>query len=518
LVLFLHGLGGDRNTWGSIPSLIQSSLDGFNVVTPEYSASLWSPSSIETSAQRVKTEIETDYSDYDPIFIIGYSLGGLIAREVCRQLLITEGDSILNKMPAVITVGTPLEGARIGNWILPQIPFLSRKIGQISTQEAAFEKYKLAILSSGNRKVRRPKQLHIGIEDDGVIKTHIEDHYTIDDSHIAVIPGTHRNFSQNQEDASYVARVILKQIRKQLTTMSRPGVIKFQENSDSNLPDRLIIIACSRQKRDGGKDIFGGPSPSGWISQVALRQRVISKRSFVWSLIRDAKIEDGFERGGNRAHQPANRSLEFGPDLGGTPVTGHNVSYLPAYQRYTGRIYNQISEEAWQAMLEGRNRFRVLIMSGLYGLIEPEEWIQNYDVHLTDTNEDDGQSVSSMWSELFTETLQYYINNAYKGNPVKVFNLLCDQHYVDAIQWHALPKECSVFHLASKNLADVKLLPVAGVILNSLLLEPQWMERLDRTDRNTRCYPVSDFGKPPAGLAGTEVIFDSRYGNTRQNE
>ena len=147
---------------------------------------------------------------------------------------------------------------------------------------------------------------------------------------------------------------------------------------------------------------------------------------------------------------PANRRLEFGPDLGGTLMADQDVTYLPAYQRYTGRIYAQVSPEAWNSMLANQGNFRVLIMSGLYGLIQPEEWIQNYDVHLTDTFEDNGQSVSSMWSELFTEMISYYVDNAYRNRKVKIFNLLCDHHYVDAVQWHALPKSCSVFHLASK--------------------------------------------------------------------
>ena len=162
-------------------------------------------------------------------------------------------------------------------------------------------------------------------------------------------------------------------------------------------------------------------------------------------------------------------------------------------------------------MLTSQGNFRVLIMSGLYGLIEPEEWIQNYDVHLTDTFEDNGQSVSSMWSELFTEMITYYINNAYRDRKVKIFNFLCDHHYVDAVQWHALPKSCSVFHLASMTYADVDLLPIAGTIMNSFLLNPETMEAIER-DFNR--YP--DFGKPPAGLGATEVVFESRYGSSEQ--
>ena len=41
------------------------------------------------------------------------------------------------------------------------------------------------------------------------------------------------------------------------------------------------------------------------------------------------------------------------------------------------------------------------------------------------------------------------------------------------------------------------------------------MEAIERDDHK---YPLSDFGKPPAGLGTTELIFESRYGSSKQNE
>ena len=119
-----------------------------------------------------------------------------------------------------------------------------------------------------------------------------------------------------------------------------------------------------------------GREPRAWIPQAELRQRVISKRSYIYSLIKDARLADGFERGGNRAHQPANLQLAYGPDVGGTSANEEGARYLPASQRYNGRIYARIEPEAWEAVGQSRAKYRVLIMSGLYGLIEPDEWIR----------------------------------------------------------------------------------------------------------------------------------------------
>jgi hypothetical protein len=59
-------------------------------------------------------------------------------------------------------------------------------------------------------------------------------------------------------------------------------------------------------------------------------------------------------------------------------------------------------------------------MSGLYGLLDAAEWIQNYDVHLTDTNKDSGISISSMWSDLYTDGLEAYVRRAYQNRKVKI--------------------------------------------------------------------------------------------------
>ena len=398
----------------------------------------------------------------------------------------------------------------MGNLVIRNLPFISKKIRQIANPKDVFARYGVAIQASHGRTIRRPKQLHIQLEDDAIIKGHIQSHFTADDEVADTIPGSHKEFAENDDDASYVADVLLRHIRKAYVAISRPNIRVPEPRVVAELPDRLIVVACSHGKREGG-DPFKGPAPVGWIPDEALRQRIISRSSYVYSLIRDAKLADGFEKGGNRAHQPANLALKYGPDLGGISVIGEGGSYLPAFHRYNGRFFPPVTDAAWAAVPANREQFRVLIMSGLYGLIEPDEWIQNYDVHLTDTNEENGISVASMWREHFTECIQTYVRNAYRGRKVKIFNLLSDRHYVHAVQWQALPRDCSVFHLASPTLSHTELLPPAGVILNSLLLEPGRMETLER---DNVVYQLSDFGIPPAGLAGTEIVFEQCVGMT----
>ena len=519
LVAFLHGLTGNEHSWGAVPDYIRNSPLGanFEVATFNYSATVTAQSDIETSAQRVVTEIETTCPTHDPIYLIGHSLGGLVAREICRRLLEQGPDELLNRIPAVITVGTPLEGARFGNCWLRRAFFLSPKIAQLAKKELVFDNYRSAIRAAIQRSAGRPKQLHIRMEDDGVIAPHVKNNFTEDDIEAAVIPGTHTNFASNNADASYVANVLLNQIGTTQNALSRPHIVKSQPVVAPDLPDRLILIACSHGKRNGGDRGFGGPKPVDWIVEPGLRQRITSRRTYVYSVLNNAKLADGFERGGNRAHQPANQTLRYGPDFGGADVAGEEGAYLPAWKRYSGRAYSPVTQPAWENYFQNTSKIRVLIMSGLYGLIEPEEWIQNYDVHLTDTHVDTGQSISAMWSELFTECVENYVKHAYRERKVRIFNLLCDHHYVDSVKWHKLPRQCSVFHLASPTLEDVDFLPPAGTILNSFLLDPDKLETFESEDRNRTEYPLSDFGIPPVGLPDARMIFESRVGFSKHN-
>lgn len=513
LVLFLHGLKGDRHSWGAVPDFVRDSPLGndFDVDRAEYDAKVFGSTDIETSARQILTKIETAYAEHDPIYLVGYSLGGLIAREVCRRLLMSGPDELLNRIAAVLTVGSPLEGARMANWLLRNTPIISPKVRELTGNH--FDRYRDAIDVAMKRSAKRPKYFHIEIETDRVIAKHIAEHFTQDDYQAAVIPGSHRDFANKKADASYVADVLLRQIRNSQNSMIRPNIRTPELVAPNDLPDQLILIACSHTKNPGGAKV-PDLNPAGWILPRGLRQRVIDKRSYVFSVLDDAKLADGFERGGNRKHQPANRDLKRGPDLGGVSVIGDEGSYLPAWKRYGGRFYTAVSQTAWESYHQKHHQIGVLIMSGLYGLIAPDEHIQNYDVHLTDTHVDSGHSVSSMWGDLFTEMLNTYIQLSHRGRKVQIVNLLCDEHYVDAVTWHKLSTNCSVFHLASPTLKDVLLLPPAGRIFDSILQNPTRLEQLVHDE----LVDLSSFGAPPAGLSSTQVVFESRVGASRQSD
>jgi len=522
LIVFIHGFRGDQEHWGYVPDLVDVALSTFTVVNMTYSAEYNSFADMTRSGEQILTRIKTEHPSDEPIFLIGYSMGGIIAREICLKLLNSETDKLwLEKIRATITVGTPLCGLQrtldYGTSVVGT--FLSSKVSQVKDGNFIFGRYSEAIQSASRRGINGPKQIHIEIENDGVSAPHDTSLYTRDDNRYGVIPGEHRNFLPTKAHERRLANIIVGLIRERHSALAR-AERRLQSKPKVDLPDRLLLIACSNRKQTGGNAEYGGPGPANWIADPELRERVLSKRSQVLSLLKDAKIDNGFEKAENRLHQAPNRTLQRGPDFGGVLEADSTATYLPAYQRYSGRCYAQINPKSWEHYFErNHDKLFVLIMSGLYGLIESAEWIQEYDIHLTDRILDTGIPISAMWRDLYTNSVVEYVQRAYRNRKVLIMNCLCDEYYVDSINWHQLPSECSAYHLASPNHRDTNLLPPAGTIIDCLLNNPTKIDSIKRTTREEAIlYPISDFGAVPENHAATRIAFEARIGDLKERK
>jgi len=116
LILFIHGLGGSKETWGKFPELIKEDglLTAFDVAVYEYPTSLVQvksliapfskllslfipPSNLPTIqdiAEGLTTEIRHRYADYEEIYLVTHSMGGLIARKYLIDIIKAQPDEI----------------------------------------------------------------------------------------------------------------------------------------------------------------------------------------------------------------------------------------------------------------------------------------------------------------------------------------------------------------------------------------------------------------------------------------
>ena len=109
LILFVHGLSGSKETWGDFEYLIEhdDSLKDFDVKFHNYEStfnrpknivalfskvlSLFTPQQrllkIQDLADVLQTEIAVRYKDYDEIYLITHSMGGLVARKYLYDMI-----------------------------------------------------------------------------------------------------------------------------------------------------------------------------------------------------------------------------------------------------------------------------------------------------------------------------------------------------------------------------------------------------------------------------------------------
>ena len=514
LIVFLHGLNGDSETWGTVPTLVTSTLGSdYSYVCPEFSATKGSPATHERSADQVLTDLLNSHADKDLIFLVGYSDGGLIARAICRKLIsAAKYDALTKKIAAAVTVGTPLEGIRVLGALAAlfsgQLP---SKLGEIVSKPIVTDGYADAIKQAIQRNVRRPLQYHIEIEADRLVAPHVLANYTADDRQLGTIPGGHRDFISTRAQIENLSIMLVRQFRDTESLLGKAYFPPIREPASAQLPDRLILLSCSNRKKEGGSTQYEG-RPLTFLSDGPLRQRMLAKRTHVFRRLTESKIEDAFHVGSNRIHEAPNQALKYGPDFGGLQSQNKPALYLPAYQRYIGKSYMPIQRENWMSF--DRTKLSVLIMSGLYGLIDSNEFIQEYDVHLTDTDIDSGVNLTAMWIDLYTQAIAAYVERSHKNRPVRIFDLLGDEDYVASVQWHKLaPDKCEVYHLTSKTLTTKQLLSCAGTVANAMLTDPN---RMDIIDCEGTEHPIEEFGLPPQGISGA-IQFEARVNQTRSS-
>lgn len=128
LIVFVHGLSGNGyRTWGKFPKYIfdDRSRDPIDVAVFDYFSGLrrrirTRPSVrvfAEVLAERLQElSRESDY-DYDEIFLVAHSMGGLISMDAVRNYLARrhEEPGLLRKLAGAVFIATPLNGSRFAH-------------------------------------------------------------------------------------------------------------------------------------------------------------------------------------------------------------------------------------------------------------------------------------------------------------------------------------------------------------------------------------------------------------------
>ncbi len=216
------------------------------------------------------------------------------------------------------------------------------------------------------------------------------------------------------------------------------------------MSDHIVLISCSNGKQRGGHSAYNSRHAITALLPLEMRRELLHRRSVIAGLMMSGQVTDRLRGDGNRRDSRYNIELAQGPDLLSdlVPVTKTtdsgslpSMAYLLAYQRYDGRFFAHVGQIAFeQAIVEDCH---VLIVSGLYGLLLPEEPIQAYNCHLDDEITGAGVSNDTAFdtdanTDPITDTdariADIWRRNGFPNRLLQAFIHWHDQHHDHSIQ------------------------------------------------------------------------------------
>lgn len=215
----------------------------------------------------------------------------------------------------------------------------------------------------------------------------------------------------------------------------------------------LLLTICSDSKTAGGERHYR--SAYSITSELAdgVARRLLQARREVLGLITSSVLaRDGTPLVALRY----NHEIQDGPDFGGR----ESGTYLPAARRYSGRLFRELGDDREQLLVSHHN---VLIVSGLYGLLLPQEPIQRYSCHVADHLE-----VGTIWRA--ERRLTSGLINYMKARGVElVFDLMAERDYRELVDWNRVRRNARVLRAFGEQHAGPTLLPSLGQVLTALL-------------------------------------------------
>lgn len=218
----------------------------------------------------------------------------------------------------------------------------------------------------------------------------------------------------------------------------------------------LLVVICSFGKNPGGTQGYypNGSGPASLDDQD--RHALLDRRHLVYDQFADGTIL--WDHSDEREHM-YNEHLVCGPDLGGTDTS---AVYMPAVDRYDGRFYMGLDKGSRDRLSDPG--MRTLIISGLYGLLEPNEQVQCYSIPV-----EWGNNVQETWcrDDLLTRLLLVYIR---RHGVTHIYDFTAREDYRSMIDWLRVRDEAGipVRHCFSRDAAGEDALKLLGIFIGKL--------------------------------------------------
>lgn len=159
--------------------------------------------------------------------------------------------------------------------------------------------------------------------------------------------------------------------------------------------ETLLLFPCCAEKKTGGNTWHSDNARiAEYLSTDAYKGLLKARKELLYECCNNDRYSTG--------KCEKNKAITIGPDFGGADQTG---KYLPALQRYAGSLYK--ADQNWRSAvteaLADENSPRLLIVSALYGLLHPQELIQDYNLQMSDS------PAKRIWSRSMPGLLADYV-------------------------------------------------------------------------------------------------------------
>jgi len=251
----------------------------------------------------------------------------------------------------------------------------------------------------------------------------------------------------------------------------------------------LFLAICSNHKIAGGSPSY---DPTHSIAELLpdFSQAIYEQRNSVLQLIMRGDI---VVQGLSLKALPYNARLTHGGDMGGD----RSSHYMPAILRYQGRFYTELGVDRLSMVRQSPHH--MLILSGLYGLVTPEEAIQNYSCHVLHHPE-----IARLWTQKRRMTLTSLLLAYMRLFEIdQVFDLSGQQAYRELVDWQRITRKAHVLHVFGETNAGPDLLIALGqAALEWLSEDDSALHRLEPGDTiatDVERLVLSEAPSPPQG-------------------
>jgi cytoplasmic iron level regulating protein YaaA (DUF328/UPF0246 family) len=181
-------------------------------------------------------------------------------------------------------------------------------------------------------------------------------------------------------------------------------------------PRTLILIPCCARKIPGGNRLTGTFPEFFTDLSPQIRQQVLAARFGILEAMQAQLGEKGIEKG---------------PDFGGNSMAG---KYRPAWERYAGNLYSALGDRKLLSTAGKRaDGPGILILSALYGPLEPDSPIQYYDLRMDQPLYAPGRpGLSAKPEKAWKTVLPGFLKEWMRRNEKNRILLLLASHYLKA--------------------------------------------------------------------------------------